>query len=144
MIESNSQNKRQFGTSPPSYRHPCSWQLEGQVLRAHRNICWDLHPQGWPCPIVGSAAGGGQSPGPNPNTGCPTVLLSHSGPQSSHPWNADRNARQVSTHRALQALPREGLGQSRGYGMVLPPVSGICTQNTHQKRNSISRVIIFN
>lgn len=73
-----------------------------------------------------------------------SVLLSHSGPQSSHPWNADRNARQVSTHRALQALPREGMGQSRGYRMVLPPVTGICTQNTHQKRNSISRVIIFN
>ena len=69
MIESNSQNKPQFGTSPPSYRRPCSWELEGQVLRAHRSSAGTCILRAGPAPSWGQLLEEARAQDPIPTQG---------------------------------------------------------------------------
>ena len=115
-------------------------------------VCQDLHARGWRRPVLGQPPEEARAQDPAPAAGVPL--------RASQPlWASgfppvERRQKRAPTRALLgparrhvqgtQGLLREHVGQSWGYGTVLPPVTRVCPQNTHQKRNLSSRVIIFN
>ena len=115
-------------------------------------ICQDLHTRGWCRPILGQPLEEARAQDPAPAAGVPQRAPQPLWASGFPP--VERRQKHASTRALLgparrhiqgtQGLLGERVGQSWGYRTVLTPVTGVCTQNTHQKRNLISCVIIFN